>query len=69
MNVTLWTVVLIEFAGLVTLGILLLRSRRALAQSRRRELTRRRASDEPRPPRRRKPMGIAPRLGEAPGST
>ncbi|MGE2716779.1 adenylate/guanylate cyclase domain-containing protein [Mycolicibacterium litorale] len=58
MNVALWVVVVIEFAGLVTLGVLLLLSRRSLAATRR-ELTRRTASDEPRR-RRRKPVGIAP---------
>ncbi|WP_232375288.1 adenylate/guanylate cyclase domain-containing protein [Mycolicibacterium baixiangningiae] len=58
MDVALWVVVVIEFAGLVTLGVLLLLSRRTLAATRK-ELSRRREGDEPRR-RRRKPLGVAP---------
>jgi adenylate cyclase len=56
-DIALWVVVLIEFAGLVTLGVLLLVSRRKLAAARTRA-ERRRDGDEPR--RRRKPVGVAP---------
>lgn len=58
MTVALWVIAVAELAGLVTLGILLLISRRKLTAARR-ELQRRTAVDEPRR-RRRKPMGVAP---------
>lgn len=58
MTVALWVIVGAEFAGLVALGVLLIVSRRALAQARR-ETKRRSAVDAPRP-RRRKPLGVAP---------
>ena len=59
MDIALWVVVLIEFAGLVTLGVLLLTSRRALTKTRR-ELARRKQGDDGPRRRRRKPVGIAP---------
>jgi hypothetical protein len=57
-DIALWVMVLVEFAGLVALGVLLLVSRRRLAAARR-QLERRRRDGESRR-RRRKPMGVAP---------
>lgn len=60
MDIALAVIVLLEFAGLVTLGILLIVARRNLAGARK-ELRRRRHDelDEPRPSRRRA-QGVAP---------
>ena len=58
MNGALWMIVLLEFAGLVVLGVLLLVSRRTLATTRR-EIKRRKAGHQPRR-RRQKPLGVAP---------
>ncbi|MDA4103908.1 adenylate/guanylate cyclase domain-containing protein [Mycolicibacterium monacense] len=57
MDIALWVVVLLEFAGLVTLGVLLLVARRRLASARK-QVVRRSDGDGPR--RRRRPMGVAP---------
>lgn len=57
-DIALWIVVLVEFAGLVTLGVLLLVSRRSLAATRA-QLERSRKGDEPRRSHR-KPAGVAP---------
>jgi adenylate cyclase len=52
-------VILIETAGLIALGVVLIVSRRSLASTRRKlERARRRDDGEPRP--RRKPLGVAP---------
>lgn len=56
-NSALWIVVVPEFAALITIGILLIVSRRQLATTRK-ALKRSRQGDEPR--RRRKPLGVAP---------
>lgn len=58
MDIALWVVVLLEFAGLLTLGVLLLVSRRRLASARKQVDRRRRDGDLAR--RRRRPMGVAP---------
>lgn len=60
LTIALAVVVLLQFAGLVTLGVLLLVSRRKLAGTRK-ELRRRRevAEGKPRPSQRR-PLGVAP---------
>ncbi|WP_422748856.1 adenylate/guanylate cyclase domain-containing protein [Mycobacterium sp. WMMD1722] len=58
MTVALWVIVVLEFAGLVALGVLLVVSRRALRNARR-DPQRRMNIDEPRR-RRRKPVGVAP---------
>ncbi|MGE2836145.1 adenylate/guanylate cyclase domain-containing protein [Mycobacterium sp. SMC-4] len=57
MTVALWIVIALETAGLITLGIVLMVSRRRLTLTRR-ELERQRVQDRPR--RRRKPIGVAP---------
>jgi class 3 adenylate cyclase len=58
-TVALWVIVVAEFAGLVTLGVLLAVSRRALTGARR-DLERRRAVAAPGRRRRRRPLGVAP---------
>lgn len=58
MTVALWIVVLIEAAGLIALGIVLIVSQRSLTRTRR-ALERERRRDEPPRPRR-KPVGVAP---------
>lgn len=58
MTVALWIVVLLEFAGLVALGVVLLVSRRKLASTRK-ALEHARRGDEP-PRRNRRPLGVAP---------
>src|SRR5258707_8313776 len=58
MNLALLAVVLLEFAGLVALGVILIVSRRKLAAARR-ELKHRDRDGKPRQ-RSRKPVGIAP---------
>jgi adenylate cyclase len=57
-NVALWVVVVLELAGLIAVGVLLIVSRRQLATARK-ALKRSRDRGEPRE-RRRKPLGVAP---------
>ncbi len=56
-TVALWIVILLETAGLIALGVVLIVSRRSLASTRR-ALDRERREDKPH--RRRKPLGVAP---------
>lgn len=58
MTVALWIVILLETAGLIALGVVLIVSRRSLATTRR-ALERERRRDET-PRRKRKPIGVAP---------